>query len=115
MNGWFFLVLWLKYQIGRDYRNSVGLRSLFLLFAFLVLVLALAAPRIWGISRRTLAVHRAAKKCKNVVSQNSCHCVDKGDGRDDNKCLRYDNTDIIEENDGEGFGILTALMQIMMI
>ena len=46
--------------------NRVGLRSLLLLFAFLVLVLALAAPRIWGISRRTLAVHRAANNCKKM-------------------------------------------------
>ena len=44
--------------------TRVGLRSLLLLFAFLVLVLALAAPWIWGISRRTLAVHRAPNNCK---------------------------------------------------
>ena len=50
--------------------TRVGLRSLLLLFAFLVLVLALAAPWIWGISRRTLAVHRAANNCKKKMFRN---------------------------------------------
>merc|ERR1711963_1295399 len=73
MNGWFLLFCGLNIRSVGIIATRVGLRSFFLLFAFLVLVLALAAPWIWGISRRTLAVHRACIAGTHAGAKNRFH------------------------------------------